>query len=365
MCILFFSCTFKKIENRVIIKGNVKNIPCKKVYLTDAHNWDVFLDSSDYKNDTFLFELKKNTFEPFLASICFINNEGKIQDLLYENYILSTKSKKYGNSAFVLDKGVTKISGIFLSDTDITSDKLNIIGSKQNEPYFATQFSDFGWININNKLERENIISRYKDLIKRYPYSCYFMSMLYDYRTLYSKEEMLDLLALFNNEAQSFNYSEKFSSYFKEIPVPGKPLHNYRLQDSLDQFKSIISDSTSLNIVIFWASWCGPCRKEIPRLKEIYSAFKNRNIRMVSISIDDNKAMWKSALLQEDMPWEQLIIDSLSSDKIKSSYNFSTIPVLVFTNNKSLEIGRFSGYETGKKDEYTPFIENYLKEIHN
>ncbi len=126
----FFSCS--KTDNFIIIKGIVKNITAKKVYLTDAYKWQVFLDSSEYKNDTFSFNIKQNNFEPFLASICFAdsNSDGKIKDLLYQNYILSNRDRKYGHAAFVLDRGITTISGTVFKNTDIKTDKLKIIGSK-------------------------------------------------------------------------------------------------------------------------------------------------------------------------------------------------------------------------------------------
>ncbi len=59
-------------------------------------------------------------------------------------------------------------------------------------------------------------------------------------------------------------------------------------------------------LVVLWASWCGPCRSEIPKLKEIY-ATKASDLSIISISIDTNKEAWYLAMEQENMPWEQNI----------------------------------------------------------
>ena len=56
----------------------------------------------------------------------------------------------------------------------------------------------------------------------------------------------------------------------------------------------------------FWASWCGPCRGEIPHLKEAYAKYADKGVAFFSVSIDKSDAAWKKALVEENMPWEQV-----------------------------------------------------------
>lgn len=63
---------------------------------------------------------------------------------------------------------------------------------------------------------------------------------------------------------------------------------------------------TDYVLVDFWASWCGPCRRLIPVLKEIYAGLPDGRLQIISCSVDQDKAAWLRALDEEQMPWIQV-----------------------------------------------------------
>ena len=56
-------------------------------------------------------------------------------------------------------------------------------------------------------------------------------------------------------------------------------------------------------LVEFWASWCGPCRAEIPHMKKAYSHYKDKGFEIVSFTLDHNKEKWEEASNEDQIPW--------------------------------------------------------------
>lgn len=77
-------------------------------------------------------------------------------------------------------------------------------------------------------------------------------------------------------------------------------------------------------LVDFWASWCGPCRKEIPNLKAVYEKFAPKGLEIVSISIDKDAAAWQKALEEERLPWRNFRDETGVAD----AYSVSAIPAI-------------------------------------
>ncbi len=94
---------------------------------------------------------------------------------------------------------------------------------------------------------------------------------------------------------------------------------------------------TDYVLVDFWASWCGPCRRFVPVLKEIYSSMPEGRLQILSCSVDQEEAEWRQALKEEDMPWAQVREDEAHpcSDK----YDVRYIPHTVLIDSEGTIVG--------------------------
>jgi thiol-disulfide isomerase/thioredoxin len=58
-------------------------------------------------------------------------------------------------------------------------------------------------------------------------------------------------------------------------------------------------------VVHFWASWCGPCKKQLPALARLHEQFAARGLATLGLSLDDDPVAWQTALKQLNLPWQQ------------------------------------------------------------
>ena len=126
--------------------------------------------------------------------------------------------------------------------------------------------------------------------------------------------------------------------------------------------------------VDFWASWCSPCRADIPHIKEVYEKYKDKGLNVLAISFDSNKAAWKSALKKLKMPWEQLIEVNGTNSDLAKAYQIYGIPygilldsegtiIAVRLHAQSLEEFLLKeGFLDNAKLKYTGFSYKYYEE---
>ena len=62
----------------------------------------------------------------------------------------------------------------------------------------------------------------------------------------------------------------------------------------------------TITVIDFWASWCGPCRQEMPFMLEMFSKYKDKGLGIVGISLDEDSDSWKAATQQLNIPWIQM-----------------------------------------------------------
>ncbi len=93
-------------------------------------------------------------------------------------------------------------------------------------------------------------------------------------------------------------------------------------------------------VVNFWATWCPPCRMEMPVLKKLYQEYKPKGLEIVGISVDDTRDPVMPFIQQMQIPWVILYGDKNVAEEFKMGRG---IPVTIFFDASGKEIGRVTG----------------------
>jgi thiol-disulfide isomerase/thioredoxin len=355
LSILLFTICCKKNENKTIIKGNIPNLPDGMLYLYEDNGANN-IDSVNTKNGIFKFTYNwKKGGEPVYLGINHIDNKGVFRYIGFPTQA-KYKGAPLNQSRFLSDPTININGKIFDNTpkefpqkTRLVDLKSPIITGKQTEALFHIDGDLFDKIDAKT-------IKIIKEKISLYPYSYHLLYKIEENKNSFSPKQVDEYLKLFKGDiTESETYKKLFTYNQKRYDEKNTLLP---LLENVNGKKSEILDPKyEKHLVVFWASWCGPCRGEIPLLKEIYS--KNNNaIEFISVSIDEDKNAWKKALGQEQMNWKQFIVNGRDTNYEKIQMRFrlnGAIPYTVLVDN-NLKIIKSTVGLSSEKD-----LEDFIK----
>jgi thiol-disulfide isomerase/thioredoxin len=174
----------------------------------------------------------------------------------------------------------------------------------------------------------ENLISKHKATW----WGPFFMMTQYSYFT----PDQKPVFEQFSETAKKSYYGQLVDKDLNPKSLIGTSVANFKLNDKNGNplsVKDIVSGKKYI-LIDFWASWCAPCRKEIPNLKTAYTNYSEKGFEVLSISIDKDEKAWQKALVQENMQWPNLHDD----DKVSKAFNVKTIPATYLVDGKGVII---------------------------
>ncbi len=102
---------------------------------------------------------------------------------------------------------------------------------------------------------------------------------------------------------------------------------------------SSLIGKTDYLLIDFWASWCGPCRRAMPALKELYSKYSD-NFEILGVSLDNDRDAWLNAIANLGLTWKH--VSDLQGWKCTAGqiYGVSAIPSTILINKDGIIVGR-------------------------
>jgi len=188
---------------------------------------------------------------------------------------------------------------------------------------FVYGYSAFDGYNPN-QLSYEDQLERYINLTKKYPDSYSLVHDLATCLTNYgSRSDVEKVYNCFSDKIKKTYWGEKIDHFIKNNQFSNSVL---TVWDS-DQLEPIIKDTSKYNLIVFSASWCAPCHKLIPVLKEVYKDLTGK-LEIVYVSLDEPSTVeaWKILMKKEQIPWRSVL--AMKDVKgITDKYTAQTIPL--------------------------------------
>jgi thiol-disulfide isomerase/thioredoxin len=163
-------------------------------------------------------------------------------------------------------------------------------------------------------------------------------------RQLGSLEKKEQLYKLLSARMKKTDPAQRFADYIQGLKSSGigNTVANFILPDPKGKDVDFRSFKGKYVLIDFWASWCVPCRKSFPRMREVYKTFKGEQFEIYSISIDENKAAWLKVVRKENNPWPQ----SLDTKNVsQSGFAVTGVPATFLVDPKGKIIAKEVGFD--------------------
>lgn len=283
----------------------------------------------------------------------FVASGKKRKDFKYDTNELQEILNKYINSD---NSEIKKLGLAFYLNAESIIGKRN---KNNREKYFSLvkpesdlwSLTPFVFVynrNVNNNPELKKYYKEFYAKNKNQEIKAQRLSVNYEMAKFSGKkEEMKNIRKLLKEKYSKSRTFKFFEKRFPENPAisVGKTLPKFSVNEISDESKVYTNESFKGKVLLldFWATWCGPCKSELPHLHKAYEKFKDKGLVILSLSFDRSpdkvekfrKGKWK-------MPWCNAFIKDGFSNKIASDFEVVGIPkpILVDRNGKIIELSR-------------------------
>jgi thiol-disulfide isomerase/thioredoxin len=116
--------------------------------------------------------------------------------------------------------------------------------------------------------------------------------------------------------------------------APGQASADFAFQDLNGKVYTLADFAGKYLYIDVWATWCGPCIREIPHLNKLKDNMKGRNIDIVAISVDDKRSTWEQYVKTNNLGGIQLYADGSWNNEFMKFYMITGIPRFILIDRK-------------------------------
>ncbi len=379
------ACSTNKNEKAInfSLKGRLVDQDTGIIVLRYAPKSSWVFDTANIENGKFLFQ--GEIIEPTRATL--LNGNQQAEFYLEPTTIeITLKNEKFadfelsGSKTQTEEDMMNKLVKPVYEKLDLWKQKRNVVSDsikntndeiKKKKLEAELNNIDNQWFHARKELDQtwlKFVIKNPKSYV-----SPYYLNILVGNNVL-----SLDSMNLIFNTLDSTIQKSKYGNLIRE-KINKK--ENTRIGESAPDFKAndinnkvvTLAEFKDKSIILldFWASWCVPCRQNIPYLKTLYKEYHPKGFEIISVSTDTNKEAWLKAISEEGIDiWFNIPVaekyasglDFITKDDIYFNYDVGAIPDQLLIDRNGKIIGRWIGNSDENNKSLKAKIEELIKE---
>ena len=290
-------------ENNIQLKGTVTDTVAQYVYLQKFHNkMFTTIDSVKVKDGNFSFKTKVKTPELYGLSV---NTANSPLYIFLEKGPISVKlsPKKYYSSS--------------------------VVEGSASQDLFDRY-----------RKEKEVEISKFITANPASIVSAYVLYRNWSYRL--APEQITQNIALLDKSLQGSTYVKELKELVTVLNglVVGKKAPDFVSNDPKGNAVRFSENLKGYTLVDFWASWCGPCRKENPNIVAAYKEFHDKGFNILGISLDKKKENWEKGIQDDHLDWLHVSDLKFWNNEVAKLYGVRAIPANYLVDSKGIIVAR-------------------------
>jgi peroxiredoxin len=338
---LFTSCQPKRY-GAFVVAGKIENAGLQKIALQElpfTGEQPVILDSATLKKDG-TFELRAMAKEEGLYRLVL---ESRNEVLLVNDGNSIKVRLDLNNYRHYKVEGSDASNQLHtLMETLFTRDSAFYVQKQRFDSTYAGNSNDsLSQIIIGRRdavlKERREILSTFINRSQSPAAICYALGQYDAYMPVTELKAITDAAAARFPEHSGL---ARFKSLIAVQATPQKPGYPL-LQQMAPEIKLPTPNGDTLALsslkgkyvlVDFWASWCGPCRKENPNVVAAYNKYKDKNFTVLGVSLDKDKESWIEAIQKDNLAWPHVSDLQYWNSVVVNQYKFEGIPFNVLVD---------------------------------